>query len=63
MEIRPTYPIFLEDVIVNRHILFFGLRKNRRGNQEWTIQRHQLSILGTQDTGQRQTKQKHNTEN
>ena len=26
MEIRPTYPIFLEDVTVNRHILFFGLR-------------------------------------
>ena len=26
MEIRPTYPIFLEDVTVNRHIFFFGLR-------------------------------------
>ena len=25
MEIRPTYPIFLEDVTVNRHIFLFGL--------------------------------------
>ena len=24
MEIRPTYPIFLEDVTVNRHIFLFG---------------------------------------
>ena len=24
MEIRPTYPIFLEDVTVNRHIFFLG---------------------------------------
>jgi len=23
MEIRPTYPIFLEDVIVNRHTFFW----------------------------------------
>jgi hypothetical protein len=25
MEIRPTYPIFLEDVTVNRHIFFLAL--------------------------------------
>ena len=25
MEIRPTYPIFLEDITVNRHIFLFGL--------------------------------------
>jgi hypothetical protein len=25
MEIRPTYPIFLEDVTVNRHIFLLGL--------------------------------------
>jgi hypothetical protein len=24
MEIRPTYPFFLEDVTVNRHIFLFG---------------------------------------
>ena len=27
MEIRPTYPIFLEDVTVNRHIFFWALGK------------------------------------
>jgi ethanolamine ammonia-lyase large subunit len=25
MKIRPTHPIFLEDVTVNRHIFLFGL--------------------------------------
>ena len=31
-----------------------NVRENRRGNQEWTIQK----LWATQDTGQRQTKQK-----
>jgi hypothetical protein len=33
-----------------------NVRENRRGNQEWTIQR-KLPTLGTQDTGRRKTKQ------
>ena len=32
-----------------------NVRENRRGNQEWTIQRH-CHRLGTQDTGRRQKK-------
>jgi hypothetical protein len=37
-------------------------RKNRRVNQELTNP-ETLGTLGTQDTGRRQTKQKHNTGN
>ena len=32
MEIRPTYPIFLEDVTVNRHIFFVGLSSIQTSN-------------------------------
>ena len=35
-------------------IISINVRENRRGNQEWTIQRH-CHRLGTRDTGRRQT--------
>ena len=36
-------------------------RENRKGNRQWTIQRHRQHW--EQDTERRQAKQKHNTEN
>jgi hypothetical protein len=36
-------------------------RENRRGNQEWTIERYRQHW--TQNTPRRQTVQKHNTDN
>jgi len=38
-----------------------NVRENRRHNQEWIIQKHWQRWA--QDTEQRPTKQKHNTEN
>ena len=44
-----------------------NVRENRRGNQEWTIQRNcQYCVHKTQDEDQKQknkNKTKHNTEN
>ena len=39
---------------------YINVRENRRGNQEWTIQRY-WQHLGAQNTGQRQTKHKNTT--
>jgi len=38
-----------------------NVRENRKGNQQWTIQRHRQHW--EQDTERRQPKEKHNTEN
>ena len=41
-----------------------NVRENRKGNQEWTIQRHcQHGVYDTQDEDRQSTKSQHNTEN
>ena len=42
-------------------ILLINARENQRGNEEWTNPETQATS-GTQDTGRRQAKQKHNIE-
>ena len=51
MEIRPTYPIFLEAVTVKRHIFFFGLRTGRR--PKWLFQTIFWSVQSSSTTKNR----------
>jgi hypothetical protein len=48
--------------IVDHHCL--NKRENRRGNQEWTIQKNKLATLDTLEAGRRKTPQQtvHNTD-
>ena len=52
---------FWQDSLPCFKVIYINVNENRRGNQEWTIHRNwQQWAHMTQDTGQRQTQQKHN---